>query len=128
MTQLRPLSEDLPVYSVTEVEASLPYLRLCMKENFRITPVFAMPLARRVMAPEGIEIGGRHVPQGVAIAVCNHAFHHSPALWGPDHNSFNPQRWDIEEVAARSRYLMHFGLGPRQCIGKVILILNDIRD
>ncbi|KAI0145157.1 cytochrome P450 [Xylariaceae sp. FL1272] len=123
-SQLPPLSEDKPAYSVTEVESSLPYLRQCIKENFRITPVFTMPLARRVTAPEGVVISGRHIPQGTSIAVCNHAFHHNPAVWGRDHNIFDPERWNAPETAARGRYLMHFGLGGRQCIGKTLAQTN----
>lgn len=53
-------------YSVSQVETSLPYLRQCVRENFRITPVFTMPLARRVMNPDGVVIGGEHIPQGVS--------------------------------------------------------------
>jgi cytochrome P450 len=56
-------------YSVTTAEASLPYLKNCVKENFRITPVFTMPLARRVMSPEGIVIAGNHIPQGVSFSI-----------------------------------------------------------
>ncbi|KAJ4346652.1 uncharacterized protein N0V89_010583 [Didymosphaeria variabile] len=67
-TQLPPLGEERPAYSVTEVEASLPYLRQCIKENFRITPVFTMPLARRIVAPEGVVIDGAHIPQGTSVA------------------------------------------------------------
>ncbi|KAI3391285.1 hypothetical protein diail_7644 [Diaporthe ilicicola] len=107
-------------YSVTEVEASLPFLRQCVKENFRNTPVFTMPLARRVMAPEGIIIAGAHIEQGTSVAVCNHAFHHDPKIWGTDHDVFDPDRWEHPENAKRSRYLMHFGLGGRQCIGKTV--------
>lgn len=65
--ELPALDEDRSAYSVTEVEASLPYLRQCIKENFRITPVFTMPLARRVMAPEGVMIAGEHIKQGVSL-------------------------------------------------------------
>ena len=64
--QLPPLTEDHAAYSFAEVEASLPYLRQCVKENFRITPVFTMPLARRVTASDGVVIGGRHIPCGVS--------------------------------------------------------------
>ncbi|KAI0974698.1 cytochrome P450 [Xylaria arbuscula] len=123
-SQLTPLSEDKPAYSVAEVESSLPYLRQCIKENFRITPVFTMPLARRVTAPEGVVIAGRHIKQGTSIAVCNHAFHHNPAVWGDNHNIFDPSRWNAPEIAARGRYLMHFGLGGRQCIGKTLAQTN----
>lgn len=66
-SQLPPLNETRPAYSFTDVETSLPYFRQCVKENFRITPVFTMPLARHVMAPEGVVIGGERIPFGVSI-------------------------------------------------------------
>ncbi|TKW49661.1 hypothetical protein CTA1_1165 [Colletotrichum tanaceti] len=50
--------------SIAEVENSLPFLRWCVKENYRLTPVFTMPLARRVTSPEGIMAAGRHMEQG----------------------------------------------------------------
>lgn len=95
-----------------------------MKENYRINPVFTMPLARRVTAKEGIAIDGEQIPQGTSIAVCNHAFHRNPAVWGSDHNVFRPSRWSEPETNARSRFLMHFGLGGRQCLGKTIATTN----
>ncbi|KAL1964879.1 hypothetical protein VTN77DRAFT_6232 [Rasamsonia byssochlamydoides] len=121
---LPPLEPDQPAYPVTLVEASLPYLRDCIRENFRITPVFTMPLARRVLAPEGITVAGQHIPQGTSVAVCNHAFHHNPDVWGPDHNIFDPSRWNDPDTAAKSGLLMHFGLGGRQCIGKTVATTN----
>ncbi|KAH7030053.1 cytochrome P450 [Macrophomina phaseolina] len=121
---LPPLSIERPAYSVSDVESSLPYLRQCVRENFRITPVFTMPLARRVMAPEGVVIAGKCIPQGTSVAVCNHAFHHNPDVWGDDHDTFDPERWEKPELAARARYLMHFGLGGRQCIGKAVAQTN----
>ncbi|KAK2606805.1 hypothetical protein N8I77_005531 [Diaporthe amygdali] len=123
-SELPNLSSDKVAYSVTEVEASLPFLRQCVKENFRLTPVFTMPLARRVMAPEGIVIAGEHIEQGTSVAVSNHAFHHDPKIWGVDHNVFDPNRWEQPEFAKRARYLMHFGLGGRQCIGKTVAQTN----
>jgi cytochrome P450 len=144
---LPPLVEGKTAYSVADVESSLPYLRQCVRENFRITPVFTMPLARRIQAPQGLLVGGQLIPRGVckmlvkhqvlhqresemtdklqtSIAVCNHAFHHNPNVWGDDHMTFDPSRWDRPEINARARYLMHFGLGGRQCIGKTIAQTN----
>lgn len=66
---LERLPPNKPAYSVAEVESSLSYLKVCMRENFRITPVFTMPLARRIIAPEGIVIAGRHIKQGVSNAI-----------------------------------------------------------
>jgi cytochrome P450 len=140
-TNLPPLQKEESAYAVTAAESSLPYLRNCMKENFRVTPVFTMPLARRVMKPEGVVIAGNHIPYGVSatqpiqsqvlirsiktsIAVCNHAFHHNPEVFGVDHNIFNPARWDDPEIANKSKLLMHFGLGGRQCIGKTVAMTN----
>ena len=65
-SSLEPLGPGQAAYSVLVAENSLPYLRQCVKENFRITPVFTMPLARRVTAPEGIFVTGRHIKQGVS--------------------------------------------------------------
>lgn len=63
-----------------------------------------------------------------SLAVCNHAFHHNPTIWGPNHNVFDPQRWeDNPEISARARYLMHFGLGSRQCIGKTVAQTNIMK-
>lgn len=65
-SKLPDLDSDKVAYSVTEVEASLSFLRQCVKENFRTTPVFTMPLPRRVTTPEGIVIAGEHIEQGVS--------------------------------------------------------------
>lgn len=37
---------------------------------------------------------------------------------------FDPDRWEEAENAKRARYLMHFGLGGRQCIGKTVAQTN----
>ncbi|CAN9351746.1 unnamed protein product [Alternaria alternata] len=68
-SQLPALCEDKPAYALAEVEASLTFLRKCVKENFRDTPVFTMPLARRVLTPEGVTIGGEYIPFGVGFSV-----------------------------------------------------------
>lgn len=72
-TEGRETETGQAAYSVTEADAALPYLKLCIRENFRLTPVFTMPLARRVMAAEGVVVGGEHFPQGVSepILVCH---------------------------------------------------------
>lgn len=73
--KLPVLRKDEAAYPVTAVEASLPYLRNCMKENFRITPVFTMPLARRVMMPGGTTIAGKHIPHAVCTPFTQLEYH-----------------------------------------------------
>ncbi|KAL3461838.1 cytochrome P450 [Aspergillus heterothallicus] len=82
---------------------SFPFVRNCMRENFRITPVFTMPLARRVVDSAGITIEGDYFPQGVYA------------------------RWDKPGVDAKARLLMYFGLGRRQCIGNTVAMMNNIQ-
>lgn len=65
--KLPPLDAGKPAYGVMQVETSLPYLRACVRENFRLTPIFTMPLERRVMEPQGLSVGGRHIKQGVSL-------------------------------------------------------------
>ncbi|KAJ5755687.1 hypothetical protein N7533_005230 [Penicillium manginii] len=118
--KLPSLQPNQSAYSVTDAEASLPFLRNCIKENFRITPVFTMPLARRVLNAEGVIIAGNHIP-------CRSVITHSIIIrrfGGADHNVFDPSRWDIPGVASKGRLLMHFGLGGRQCIGKTVAMSN----
>lgn len=63
---LPPLADLGGTYPITLLESSLPYMRDYIKENFRDTPVFTMPLARYVTALEGMSIDGHFIPQGVS--------------------------------------------------------------
>ena len=68
-SSLPGLQKNEDAYSISVAETSLPYLRNCIKENFRITPVFTMPLARRVTMPEGTNIAGNHIPFAVGSLI-----------------------------------------------------------
>ena len=63
---LSDLQPEQEAYPVSTLEASLPFTRNCIKENFRLTPVFTMPLARRITQPHGVVIADRYLPQGVS--------------------------------------------------------------
>ncbi|RYC79605.1 hypothetical protein BFJ63_vAg17512 [Fusarium oxysporum f. sp. narcissi] len=55
-----------PVMPFKSLEERLPFTMACINENFRINPVFTMPLPRRVMTPGGIVIDGHTVPENVS--------------------------------------------------------------
>lgn len=53
--------------------------------------------------------------------------HRNPAIWGPDADEFNPQRWDhsaSREGASDPLALATFSLGPRVCIGRMFGIIE----
>ncbi|KAJ6035911.1 hypothetical protein N7540_000190 [Penicillium herquei] len=120
--QLSTMTPGSDIYSRSAVDTKLPYFRNCIKESFRLSPAFTMPLARRVTNSEGIFLDGNLLPVGTSIAICNHAFHHNPEIWGDDHNCFRPSRWEDEANDELGKLLMHFGAGGRQCIGKSLAL------
>ncbi|KAL4930979.1 cytochrome P450 [Aspergillus undulatus] len=45
--------------------------------------------------------------------------HRNPDLFGPDSNSFNPERWlDKERAKTMDYHLLHWGAGYNQCPGR----------
>lgn len=64
--KLPPLHDNKISYPIEGLESILSYTMACVRENFRMNPVFNMPLWRRVGYPGGIEIAGHHIPEGVS--------------------------------------------------------------
>jgi cytochrome P450 len=101
---------------------ALPYLNAVCNEVFRYYPF--LPLMPRVAEVDTTLVGVR-IPKGTQLIVPVDAFHRDPALWGPDADEFNPDRWlkDGPEGpglgGATSPYaMMAFGAGPWGCIGQ----------
>ena len=72
---LPPLAKDQIAYPIQGLESSLNYLMACVRENFRINPVFTMPLWRRVGRPDGLQIGEYHIPHNVRLSPSFFIFH-----------------------------------------------------
>lgn len=140
------------VIPIEGLEARLPYTMACINENFRINPVFTMPLPREVMAPEGAVIDGHIIPRHVSIChlfislsfgairllilstniqttvFCqNHVVHHNASIWGPDHNVFKPERFLGPHSEHYKRYLTPFSIGHRMCIGRNLAMMNILK-
>lgn len=85
-------------------------------------PVVAM--IRRARADA--ELNGYQIPRGTEILIPILALHHDQAIWGSDANEFNPARF-ADGVARAARHLgafIPFGLGPRNCIGQNLALLQ----
>ncbi|KAF2092698.1 cytochrome P450 [Rhizodiscina lignyota] len=123
-----PVLEAGSVYPYTGLENRLPFTMACIRENFRRTPVFTMPLTRNVTKAEGLEIDGQIIPQGTTCAITNYALQHNPAIWGGDHDTFDPDRWLAEGYTKEKvNYLMPFGMGHRACIGRNVAMINILK-
>lgn len=101
---------------------NLEYLQAVISEGFRINPVFVMPLMR-VVPEGGREIASAYIPAGTDVSICNHALHHDEDVFGPDLETFTPERW-LDDKYDRSGYLMPFGAGHRACVGRNIALME----
>jgi hypothetical protein len=62
------------------------------------------------------------------VSMTNHALHHNPAIWGPDHDKFDPTRWLTDGyIKEKLNYLMPFGIGHRMCIGRNVAMINIVK-
>lgn len=59
-----PKQDRLPSYSGLEMQ--LPYATACIRESYRMSPVFSMPLPRTICDPAGADVDAHHIPQGVS--------------------------------------------------------------
>ncbi|KAI8240806.1 Cytochrome P450 monooxygenase ACRTS1 [Colletotrichum sp. SAR 10_99] len=96
------------IVPIRDLEAKLPFVMACVDENFRMNAVFTMPLEREVTAKEGFEIEGHVIPKGTGVFSLNHVVHHSPVIWGKDHDVFNPSRFCDQDGEKLRRFLSPF--------------------
>ena len=95
----------------------LRYLRRVLDESLRLWPP-APGFGREPR--ETTVIGGRYVmtPEDHAVVLLPRV-HRDPAVWGPDADEFNPDRFLPENSRGRMPHaLKMFGTGERSCIGR----------
>lgn len=63
-------------------------------------------------------INGQKIPQGTIVFIPIIAANFDEEVWGPDVDTFNPDRWEkLPEKVSNYNYLT-FLQGPRSCIGR----------
>ena len=86
---------------VTEDQSKqLPLLQATIKEGLRWWPTVAAEMSK-LTPPQGDTICGYFVPGGTKVGCSVKATHRNPDLFGPDAQSFRPERWLLSPTASK---------------------------
>ncbi|KAJ9500512.1 hypothetical protein LTR96_000789 [Exophiala xenobiotica] len=107
---------------------NLRYLEACIQEGLRMF----MPLqglAGRVSPyPDGATVNGVFIPPGTEVGIATYAMGHRRDFYGPDADTFRPERWidnDPETIKGYGRINeLVFGAGRSSCLGKRIALME----
>lgn len=113
---------------ITDNEArKLPYLQAVIKEGLRIMPPAQGAMFKQV-PPGGDVIDGKYLPGGTQIGGSSLSIQHSKQIFGPDADSFRPERWieaDAEKVTEMiSTVDLIFHYGKYHCLGKPVAMME----
>ncbi|ODM91411.1 Cytochrome P450 9e2 [Orchesella cincta] len=96
--------------------STLVYLEMVLCEVLRKYPPAAR-LERRCVKDYKDSESGLFVQEGVTIAIPMYSIHHDPKYY-ENPEKFDPEHFNPKNKAKRSSYAyMPFGIGPRNCIG-----------
>lgn len=112
------LGKGSPSYDILN---NLPYLDKFLNEVLRM---YAAATRINRHAKKDITVQGHFIPKGTDVTVPIAALHRDPEYW-PDPEKFDPERFSEENKAKRPMYsFLPFGLGPRNCIGMRLALLE----
>lgn len=106
-------TDEVPTFSQVR---DLPYLDAVIKETMRIHSTSSLGLPR-VVPPQGVTVRGKFFPGGTVLSVPSYTIHHSKEIWGPDADTFNPDRW-FSLTERQKNAFIPFSYGPRACVGR----------
>ncbi|KAF2229386.1 cytochrome P450 [Viridothelium virens] len=93
----------------------LPYLSNVCRESLRYIP--PIPLTIRE-ALHDTTLANHPIPKGTKLYIMANAINRLPEYWGPDADTFDPDRWDKLPSTHATNSFMTFLHGPRSCIGR----------
>ena len=93
----------------------LSYLNATVKEGMRVASIFTSSFPREL--ERDMSILGYRLPKGTKVVLAGNRFMNSEADWGPDPESFRPERWLTQEDMSQ-KYYLGFSFGPRDCVGQ----------
>ncbi|KAF2747656.1 cytochrome P450 [Sporormia fimetaria CBS 119925] len=99
----------------------LPITCACIKEAMRLFPSVVTGFQR--LAPkEGVDLLGKHIPEGYRMSMTPAVVHHHVETFGTDSDEYKPERWLVSEAQTKAmeKAILTFGGGTRGCAGKNI--------
>ncbi|MGW3721688.1 cytochrome P450 [Streptomyces sp. NPDC005133] len=94
--------------------AQLHYARQVLQEAIRkYGPAWMVTRT----AARDVDLGGHRIPEGADV-VWSPYLHQHDALYFPDPDTFDPDRWTAERTPAARGSFLAFGDGRRKCIGE----------
>ncbi|KAL2273789.1 hypothetical protein FJTKL_04106 [Diaporthe vaccinii] len=118
LEKMRAKGELSTIVTAQQAE-SCAYLQAVIYEALRLRPSVGIPL-ERVVPAGGTTIDGHYTPAGTIVGTNAWALHRETDIWGPDAESFRPERWLDKNNDGLKRYFFTFGGGSRTCIGRNI--------
>ncbi|OQE22454.1 hypothetical protein PENSTE_c010G06141 [Penicillium steckii] len=100
------------------LQSSSTYLQACILESSRLKPLAAFSVPQS--APTDRVVSGYNIPANTNFVVDSYAVNIRSDHWGPDNDTYRPERF-LAQDNVKLRYLFwRFGFGPRQCMGKYV--------
>ncbi|KAI0549807.1 putative cytochrome P450 monooxygenase [Xylaria curta] len=93
-------------------------LASCVSESARLRPAAAFSVPQS--APTTRIVDGYIIPAGTDIIIDAYSLNVRSDFWGPDADTYRPERFLEKSSIAQRYHYWRFGFGPRQCLGKFL--------